>query len=57
MANATLFRSVPGSLIPKADARSEARGPAFTLPPQQGLAQVAATACPARRNVRRSMVT
>jgi 60 kDa SS-A/Ro ribonucleoprotein len=45
MANATLFRSMVGALIPKADARNEAGGPAYLLPPQQALAQLAATGC------------
>jgi 60 kDa SS-A/Ro ribonucleoprotein len=45
MANATLFRSLVGALIPKADARNEAGGPAFQLPPQHALAQFAATGC------------
>jgi 60 kDa SS-A/Ro ribonucleoprotein len=45
MANTTLFRSLIGALIPRADARNEAGGPAYTLPPQQALAQYAATGC------------
>ena len=45
MANAMLFRSLIGALIPKADARNEAGGPAYELPPQQALAQFAATGC------------
>ena len=45
MANTTLFRSLVGALIPKADARNEAGGPAFTLPPEHALAQYAATGC------------
>ena len=39
MANTTLFRSLIGALIPKADARNEAGGPAYALPPQHALAQ------------------
>jgi len=45
MANTTLFRSLVGALIPRADARNEAGGPAFSLPPQHALAQYAATGC------------
>ena len=45
MANATLFRSLIGALIPKSDARNEAGGPAYQLPPQHALAQFAATGC------------
>jgi 60 kDa SS-A/Ro ribonucleoprotein len=45
MANATLFRSIVGALLPKTDARNEAGGPAYLLPPQQALAQFAATGC------------
>lgn len=45
MANTTLFRSIVGALIPKADARTEAGGPAYLLPPQHALAQFAATGC------------
>ena len=45
MANKTLFRTVVGALIPRVDARNEAGGPAYTLPPQHALAQYAATGC------------
>ena len=45
MANATLFRSLLGTLIPKSDARNEAGGPAYQLPPSHALAQLAATGC------------
>jgi 60 kDa SS-A/Ro ribonucleoprotein len=45
MANATLFRSIVGALLRKTDARNEAGGPAYLLPPQQALAQFAATGC------------
>jgi len=45
MANATLFQSLIGALIPKSDARNEAGGRAFQLSPAQALAQLAATGC------------
>jgi 60 kDa SS-A/Ro ribonucleoprotein len=45
MANPMLFRSLLGALMPKTDARNEAGGPAYTLPPRQALAQFAATGC------------
>lgn len=45
MANATLFQSLVGALIPRADARNEAGGPAYQLPPRHALAQFAATGC------------
>jgi len=45
MANATLFRSFIGALVPKASTRNEAGGPAFQLPPSHALAQFAATGC------------
>ena len=45
MANTTLFRSLIGALIPGADAKNDAGGPAYTLPPQHALAQYAATGC------------
>ena len=45
MANAALFRSLVGALIPWADARIEERAPAHRLPPRQALAQYAATGC------------
>jgi 60 kDa SS-A/Ro ribonucleoprotein len=45
MANTTLFRSLVGALVPRADVRNEAGGPAFTMPPQHALAQFAATGC------------
>jgi 60 kDa SS-A/Ro ribonucleoprotein len=45
MANTTLFRSLIGALIPRADARNEAGGPAYTLSPQHALAKYAATGC------------
>ncbi len=45
MANATLFQSTPGRLLPKAAARNEAGGTAYDLSPKQKLAQYAATGC------------
>jgi 60 kDa SS-A/Ro ribonucleoprotein len=45
MANAALFRSLIGALIPKTDVRNEAGGRAYELPPRHALAQFAATGC------------
>jgi 60 kDa SS-A/Ro ribonucleoprotein len=45
MANTSLFRSLLGALIPKAEASNEAGGPAYKLPPPHALAQFAATGC------------
>jgi TROVE domain len=45
MANRTLFRSLVGALLPKADARNEEGGAAYARPPRQALAQYAATGC------------
>jgi 60 kDa SS-A/Ro ribonucleoprotein len=45
MANTTLFRSLIGALIPRADARNDEGAPAYALPPQHALAQYAATGC------------
>src|SRR5262245_61696517 len=45
MANATLFRSLTGALIPRTHARNEAGGPAYLRSPEQALAQLAATGC------------
>jgi 60 kDa SS-A/Ro ribonucleoprotein len=45
MANATLFRSLIGALIPRTNARNEAGGPAYLRSPEQALAQLAATGC------------
>ncbi len=45
MANKSLFASSPGSLPPETDALNEAGGRAYTLPPRQALAQLAATGC------------
>jgi 60 kDa SS-A/Ro ribonucleoprotein len=45
MANTSLFRSLAGALIPKADTHNEAGGPAYTMTAPQALAQYAATGC------------
>lgn len=45
MANATLFRSLVGGLLPAATARNEAGGPAYLRTPEGALAQLAATGC------------
>jgi 60 kDa SS-A/Ro ribonucleoprotein len=45
MANTTLFRSILGALFPSANARNEAGGLAYALPPRHALAQFAATGC------------
>ena len=45
MANATLFRSLVGALLPKTTGRNEAGGPAYLRTPEQALAQLAATGC------------
>ncbi len=45
MANKTLFQSIRGALVPKADAVNEAGGVAYALAPKQALAQYAATGC------------
>src|SRR5690242_8444117 len=44
MANKNLFSSLK-SLLPRADARNEAGGRAYRLPPKHALAQLAATGC------------
>jgi 60 kDa SS-A/Ro ribonucleoprotein len=44
MANKNLFASLK-SLLPRADARNEAGGLAYRLPPRHALAQLAATGC------------
>lgn len=44
MANKNVFASLK-SLLPRADARNEAGGLAYRLPPRQALAQLAATGC------------
>jgi 60 kDa SS-A/Ro ribonucleoprotein len=45
MANKSLFAAIAGRLLPRADARNEAGGPAFARPPRQALAHYAATGC------------
>src|SRR5688572_25466918 len=45
MANASLFRSLVGALIPKADASNEEGSPAYRRTPEQALAQYASTGC------------
>lgn len=45
MANKTLFQSIVGRLIPRANARNEAGGVAYRLQPKHALAQMAATGC------------
>ena len=45
MANKTLFQSLRGALLPKADSTNEAGGPAYALSPKHALAQYAATGC------------
>lgn len=45
MANATLFRSLIGALIPRTNARNEAGGLAYLRSPERALAQLAATGC------------
>src|SRR5258708_21919468 len=45
MANKTLFQSLRGALLPKADVTNEAGGVAYALAPKQALAQYAATGC------------
>lgn len=45
MANKTLFQTVAGAILPKADTRNEAGGPAFALSPRHALAQYAVTGC------------
>ena len=45
MANKTLFQTIRGALVPKADARNEAGGKAYGLSPKHALAQLAATGC------------
>jgi 60 kDa SS-A/Ro ribonucleoprotein len=44
MANKTLFSSSK-SVLPRADGRNEAGGPAYSLAPKHALAQIAATGC------------
>jgi 60 kDa SS-A/Ro ribonucleoprotein len=45
MANASLFRSLVGALLPRADARNEEGGWGYARPPRRALAQFAATGC------------
>ena len=45
MANRTLFQSIAGALLPRAETRNEAGGPAYQLPAPLALAQFAATGC------------
>jgi 60 kDa SS-A/Ro ribonucleoprotein len=45
MANKTIFQSIRGALLPKADTRNEAGGKAYALPPKHALAQYTATGC------------
>ena len=45
MANATLFRSFIGAMLPRATGRNRAAAPAFERSPSQSLAQLAATGC------------
>jgi len=45
VANKTIFRSLIGALIPRADTINEAGGPAYLLSPEQALAQFASTGC------------
>lgn len=45
MANKTLFQTIAGRLLPKADTRNEAGGLAYRLSPQQALALYASTGC------------
>lgn len=45
MANKSLFASMFGKLLPKADARNEAGGAAYAFSAKQALAQYAATGC------------
>jgi 60 kDa SS-A/Ro ribonucleoprotein len=43
MANKSLFASIAGMLLPRADAQNHAGGPAYALTPRHKLAQLAAT--------------
>ena len=45
MANKTLFQTIAGRFLPKADAHNEAGGLAYRLSSQQALAQYASTGC------------
>lgn len=50
MASKKLFKSIPGSLLPRTDAVNGAGAPAYAMPPLQMLAQYAATGCLNRRS-------
>ncbi len=45
VANKTLFQTIAGKLLPKADSRNEENAIAYELTPKQKLAQYAATGC------------
>jgi 60 kDa SS-A/Ro ribonucleoprotein len=45
MANKSLFKSIAGRLLPKANVRNEAGGKAYVFSPEHALAQYAATGC------------
>jgi 60 kDa SS-A/Ro ribonucleoprotein len=45
MANKSLFKSIAGRLLPKANTRNEAGGKAYAFSPEHALAQYAATGC------------
>lgn len=45
MANKNLFKSIIGKMLPGADARNEAGGPAYAFSPEHALAQYIATGC------------
>lgn len=45
MANQTLFKTIAGKLLPKADAVNEEAAPAYAFSPRHALAQYAATGC------------
>ena len=45
MANKTLFKTIAGKLLPKADTMNEAGGQAYRFSPEQALAQYATTGC------------
>src|SRR5262245_35400492 len=45
MASKTLFQSIVGSFLPRADAFNEAGGVAYRMPSKQALAQYASVGC------------
>ena len=45
MANKSLFQTIAGKLLPKANVLNEAGGAAYQMSPKQQLAQYAATGC------------